>query len=67
VFSPVGSHEKKRFHGRVIAATNRPLDQLRGRGCSRRFFYRLCSDMIVVPPLRQRLARTRVSWTICSP
>ncbi len=55
-FSPVGSHEKLRFHGRVIAATNKPLDMLRGRGTFRDdFFYRLCSDMITVPPLRQRL------------
>src|SRR5438093_11021295 len=28
-FSPVGSHEKLRFRGRVIAATNQPLDVLR--------------------------------------
>jgi transcriptional regulator with GAF, ATPase, and Fis domain len=28
-FSPVGSHEKLRFRGRVIAATNQSLDALR--------------------------------------
>ena len=56
-FSPVGSHEKLRFHGRVIAATNKPLDQLRGSGQFRDdFFYRLCSDVITVPPLQQRVA-----------
>ncbi|MBE0543499.1 MAG: sigma 54-interacting transcriptional regulator [Verrucomicrobia bacterium] len=55
-FCPVGSHEAVRFRGRVIAATNRPLETLRGRGLFRDdFFYRLCSDMILVPPLRQRL------------
>ena len=27
-FSPVGSHEPVRFRGRVIAATNRPLDDV---------------------------------------
>jgi DNA-binding NtrC family response regulator len=55
-FSPVGSHEKLRFRGRVIAATNKPLDQLRGGGQFRDdFFYRLCSDVITVPPLRQRV------------
>jgi DNA-binding NtrC family response regulator len=55
-FSPVGSHEKQRFRGRVIAATNRPLDALRRGGQFRDdFFYRLCSDVIVVPPLRQRI------------
>lgn len=56
VFSPVGSHAKLRFNGRVIAATNKPLDDLRDRGQFREdFFYRLCSDIISVPPLRQRL------------
>ncbi len=56
-FSPVGSHDKLRFHGRVIAATNRGLDELRRSGRFRDdFYYRLCSDVIVVPPLRQRIA-----------
>lgn len=56
VFSPVGSHEKLRFRGRVIAATNKPLDELRRQGRFRDdFFYRLCSDVITVPALRQRL------------
>ena len=55
-FSPVGSHESLRFRGRVIAATNQPLETLRGQKLFREdFFYRLSSDMIVVPPLRQRL------------
>lgn len=55
-FSPVGSHEKLRFHGRVIAATNRPLNDLRCQGTFRDdFYYRLCSDIIIVPPLRQRV------------
>jgi hypothetical protein len=56
-FSPVGSHEKLRFRGRVIAATNRPLEELRRpRAFRDDFFYRLCSDLIVVPTLRQRIA-----------
>jgi DNA-binding NtrC family response regulator len=55
-FSPVGSHETARFSGRVIAATNRPLDELRARGAFRDdFYYRLCSDVIEVPSLRRRL------------
>jgi DNA-binding NtrC family response regulator len=55
-FCPVGSHEMARFHGRVIAATNRPLETLRASNLFREdFFYRLCSDVIQVPPLRQRL------------
>ena len=55
-FSPVGSHEKLRFNGRVISATNRPLNELRQTGKFRDdFFYRLCSDIITVPTLRQRV------------
>jgi transcriptional regulator with AAA-type ATPase domain len=55
-FSPVGSHEQIRFRGRVIAATNKPLEELRGAGGFRDdFYYRLCSDTITIPPLRQRL------------
>jgi DNA-binding NtrC family response regulator len=56
-YTPVGSHESKRFEGRVIAATNRSLAALREAGAFRHdFYYRLCSDVIEVPPLRVRLA-----------
>jgi DNA-binding NtrC family response regulator len=56
VFFPVGSHEPRRFQGRVIAATNRPLGELRRSGAFRDdFFYRLCSDVIEVPSLARRL------------
>jgi len=55
-FTPVGGREQKRFSGRVIAATNRSLEALRRDGRFRDdFFYRLCSDVIVLPPLRQRI------------
>lgn len=55
-FSPVGSHDQLRFDGRVIAATNRSLEELReGSGFRDDFLYRLCSDVIEVPPLRLRL------------
>ena len=58
-FTPVGGREKRRFSGRVIAATNRSLDALRREGRFRDdFFYRLCSDVIEVPPLRRRLAES---------
>lgn len=57
VFYPVGSHEARRFSGRVVAATNRPLDLLRREGKFRDdFYYRLCSDVLVMPTLRQRLS-----------
>lgn len=56
-FSPVGSHERRRFQGRVIAATNRPLDEMRTRGQFRNdFYYRLCSDIVTVPSLRVRIS-----------
>mgnify|MGYP001241455390 CR=1 FL=1 len=55
-FSPVGSHDRIRFKGRVIAATNKPVRQLRREGKFRDdFYYRLCSDQIVVLPLRERI------------
>ncbi len=55
-FTPVGGHETLRFEGRVIAATNKRLDALRRTGAFRDdFYYRLCSDVIEVPTLRERL------------
>ena len=58
-FTPVGGRDKKRFSGRVIAATNQPLGALRREGRFRNdFFYRLCSDVIEVPTLRQRIAES---------
>lgn len=56
-FCPVGSHENRRFEGRVIAATNRPVNALRAEGTFRDdFYYRLCSDCIHVPSLAERIA-----------
>jgi DNA-binding NtrC family response regulator len=56
-FTALGSHESQRFAGRVIAATNRPWAQLRAEGRFRDdFYYRLCSDVIDVPTLRERIA-----------
>ncbi len=55
IFSPVGGYEPKRFKGRIIAATNRSIDEIVDKKILRRdFFYRLCSDLIIMPPLRQR-------------
>ena len=63
-FSPVGSHESKRFYGRVIAATNRPIDVLRRENKFRDdFYYRLCSDCIHVPPLAQRIQENKNELT----
>ncbi|MCF8113541.1 MAG: sigma 54-interacting transcriptional regulator [Desulfotignum sp.] len=55
-FTPVGAHALSRFNGRVIAATNRPKnDIMDGRVFREDFYYRLCSDIIDVPPLRIRI------------
>lgn len=55
-FSPVGSHEKLRFSGRLISATNRDIERMRGEGGFRDdLYYRLCSDVIRLPDLKQRL------------
>ncbi|MBL0714817.1 MAG: sigma 54-interacting transcriptional regulator [Desulfosarcina sp.] len=55
-FVPVGSHQEGRFEGRVIAATNRSLEEIHSQKVFRDdFYYRLCSDIITVPPLRQRI------------
>ena len=61
----MGSHKKLHFHGRVIAATNKSLDKLRKQGTFRDdFYYRLCSDIIHVPSLRQQIAEDRNSIRI---
>jgi transcriptional regulator with PAS, ATPase and Fis domain len=58
-FTPLGGRDKKRFSGRVIAATNRPLAELRQGGHFREdFYYRLCSDVIHVPTLRERIGQS---------
>ncbi len=55
-FCPIGSHEKKRFSGRVIAATNRDIEALREQHKFRDdLYYRLCSDVIEIPGLQQRI------------
>ncbi|MGW8193609.1 MAG: sigma-54-dependent transcriptional regulator [Desulforhopalus sp.] len=55
-FAPVGSHEKVHFSGRIIAATNKPIKTLRASDSFREdFYYRLCSNVIRVPSLRQQL------------
>jgi len=56
IFNRVGDHRQRPFRGRVIAATNLPAERLiRGQVLREDFFYRLCSDLIVVPTLAQRI------------
>ncbi len=55
-FQPLGSNETRVVNVRVIAATNRPVDELRAGGPQFRgdLFFRLRYFLINVPPLRER-------------
>ncbi|MCI0734398.1 MAG: sigma 54-interacting transcriptional regulator [Methylococcaceae bacterium] len=65
LFSPVGSYEKLRFKGRVIAATNQDIHELRAQKRFRNdLYYRLCSDIIELPALRQRIEENPGELTI---
>lgn len=56
-YSPVGSHEKKRFSGRLIAATNANVNEKVEQGLFRSdLYHRLASDIIQIPSLRERFA-----------
>ena len=57
-FTPVGSHKKMHFSGRIIAATNKEIGELSENNASFRkdFYYRLCSNVINVPTLKQQLS-----------
>lgn len=53
-FYPVGGTEKKIFNGRIVAITNRNLNELVEKGLFREdLFYRLNVMSIIVPPLRE--------------
>jgi DNA-binding NtrC family response regulator len=55
-FQRLGDTTTKWFRGKIIAATNRDLAQEIGAGRFRMdFFYRLCSDIIRTPTLREQL------------
>jgi DNA-binding NtrC family response regulator len=56
-FRPIGSRKDRRFAGRVVAATNADLDQLRQEKKFREdLYYRLSVVEIALPPLRERIA-----------
>jgi hypothetical protein len=58
-FQPLGSTETRRFEGKIVAATNRDLPSLIREGRFREdFYYRLCSDQLVTPSLREQLDDT---------
>jgi transcriptional regulator with PAS, ATPase and Fis domain len=55
-FQRLGDTASRRFEGKIIAATNRDLAKEMQAGRMRAdFYYRLCSDIIVTPSLREIL------------
>ncbi|MBS1859147.1 MAG: sigma-54 factor interaction domain-containing protein [Acidobacteria bacterium] len=56
-FHPVGETAAREFAGKLIAATNRNLEEDMRAGRFREdLYYRLCSDQIVTPSLAEQLA-----------
>jgi transcriptional regulator with AAA-type ATPase domain len=56
-FQRLGETEDRQFAGKIIAATNRDLvSEMRAGRFRRDLYYRLCSDIIVTPSLREQLA-----------
>ncbi|MDI1446860.1 sigma 54-interacting transcriptional regulator [Polyangium sp. 6x1] len=54
-FRPIGSDEERAFDVRIVAATNRDLEEAASGGSFRQdLFYRLNAITIRVPPLRER-------------
>jgi len=55
-FQRIGETEPRHFQGRLIAATNRDLaGEIRAGRFREDLYYRLCSDLIVTPSLREQL------------
>lgn len=58
-FQRLGDTKTFQFHGKIVAATNRDLAVEMREGRFRRdLYYRLCSDVIVTPSLREQLAES---------
>jgi hypothetical protein len=56
-FQRLGETRPRRFEGKVVAATNRDLAREMQDGRFRAdLYYRLCSDLLVTPSLRERIA-----------
>ncbi|MBM3783587.1 MAG: sigma-54-dependent Fis family transcriptional regulator [Acidobacteria bacterium] len=55
-YAPVGDTRRKRFDGKLIAATNRDLAAAIGDGKFREdLYYRLCADLIQTPSLAEQI------------
>jgi DNA-binding NtrC family response regulator len=54
-YFPLGSDRPKRLKARVVVATHQELSQKQASGTFRRdLYYRLCTHLVNVPPLRER-------------
>jgi transcriptional regulator with AAA-type ATPase domain len=55
-FQPLGETKSERFEGKIVAATHRDLGREMQAGRFREdLYYRLCSDLIATPSLREQL------------
>ncbi|RNF50605.1 sigma-54-dependent Fis family transcriptional regulator [Marinomonas hwangdonensis] len=55
-YYPIGSDQPKRINARVIVATHHDLMSQQQQGTFRKdLYYRLCTHMVTIPPLRERL------------
>lgn len=55
-FQRLGDTQARRFEGKIIAATNREIaEEMRAGRFRQDLYYRLCSDMIRTPSLRERI------------
>ncbi|MCW5965657.1 MAG: sigma-54-dependent Fis family transcriptional regulator [Bryobacterales bacterium] len=60
-FTPVGDTVARRFVGKLLAATNRDLSkEIRDGRFREDLYYRLCSDLIRTPSLRQQIEESPV-------
>ncbi len=56
-FQRLGESQTRRFQGKVVAATNRDLAaEMRAGRFRDDLYYRLCSDLLVTPSLKERIA-----------
>ncbi len=60
VFQRLGDSQPREFRGKIIAATNRDLaEEIRSGRFRTDLYYRLCSDLISLPPLAEHLMGDR--------
>lgn len=58
-FQRIGESDSRLFRGKMIAATNRDLAREMAKGSFREdFYYRLCSDLVTTPSLREQLSES---------